>query len=406
MSADVELWASCSLGLEAVVARELQDLGFSGVRADNGRVRFLGGPSAIARANLWLRAADRVWMGVGGELPAATFEELFEGVRSLPWADLLSQDARFPVEAHTHASQLESVPAIQKIVKKAVVESLKRRHRVEWFQESGPTWSIRASIVRDRARITLDTSGTGLHKRGYRTLNGAAPLRETLAAGLVQLTYWTPQRLLVDPFCGSGTLLLEAAMLGLGRAPGLRRSFAAEGWGWAGGQAWREAREEAEDRLDRSTRLQLLGHDADPDVLRTARHHLRLAGLEGRGIHFQQAGIEALRSQRTHGMILTNPPYGERMLDRGEAERLYRRFGEVVGGLGTWSVYVLSGHPQFERHFGHPSARRRKVYNGMMPCTFHQRLGPPPPDLRRPSSARSSGEERGAGSTSSPRAGV
>lgn len=375
---NLELTATCSFGLEAVVTRELKALECADVRADNGSVSFTGTPRQMARANMWLRSADRVWVRVG-RFPATTFEELFQGVRKLPWPDLLPRDACFPVEGMSHGSQLSSVPACQGVAKKAVVESLRDRYHTEWFREDGPTFRIRISIVADICTVALDSSGRGLHRRGYRTLNAQAPLRETLAAALVQLSYWSPSRLLVDPFCGSGTIPIEAAMIGLSRAPGLERAFDWEAWPWVGKGVTRQVREEAEDALDRKTRLDIRGYDADGEVLRLARHHLAAAGLEDRGITFEKRPVESFRSKHEYGVIITNPPYGERLGDQAEAERLYRELGRVTEPLRTWSVYVLTAHPAFEKPFGQDSVKRRKLFNGMMPCTYYQFPGPPPP---------------------------
>ncbi len=360
------------------MARELADLGIREARAENGHVTFQGGAPELCRANMWLRSADRVWLRVG-EFPAATFEELFEGTKALPWAEILPRDACFPVDGHTHGSRLTSLPALQRTVKKAVVQSLQARHHTEWLPETGPTFAIRAFLVRDRCALMLDTSGSGLHRRGYHTLNAPAPLRETLAAGLLLLSYWRPDRLLVDPFCGSGTIPIEAAMLGLRRAPGLQRAFACEDWPLVGARAWEDARREADEAFDRTTTLDIQGFDVDPEVLSLARVHLRQSGLEGRGIHFQQRDIADFRASRDYGVLVTNPPYGERMLERRQAEELYATLGRVTSNLPTWSVYVLSSHPEFARHFRQPITRRRKLYNGMIPCTYHQIPGPPPP---------------------------
>ena len=375
---NLTLVATCALGLEAVVARELKDLGVEGARTENGHVTFQGGPEELCRANLWLRSADRVWLSVG-EFPAATFEELFEGTKGLPWPDLLPRDARFPVDGHTHGSQLTSLPAVQRTVKKAVVEAMQARYRTEWLPETGATFGIRAFLVRDRCQLMLDTSGSGLHRRGYHTLNAPAPLRETLAAGLVLLSYWRPDRLLVDPFCGSGTIPIEAAMIGLRRAPGLQRAFASEDWPLVGRRAWEAARREADEAFDRSTTLEIQGYDVDPEVLALARVHLRQSGLEGRGIGFQRRDVADFQASREYGVLVTNPPYGERMLERRQAEELYATLGRVTANLPTWSLYVLSSHPDFARHFRQPVTRRRKLYNGMIPCTYHQIPGPPPP---------------------------
>lgn len=372
------LVATCALGLEAVVARELLALGIPETRSENGHVTFAGGPEELCRANLWLRSADRVWLRLG-EFPAANFEELFQGTKALPWPDLLPRDAEFPVDAHTHHSKLTSLPALQRTVKKAVVEAMQGRYRLDRFDESGARFPIRAFLVRDRCAIMVDTSGSGLHRRGYRTLNAPAPLRETLAAALVQLSYWRADRLLVDPFCGSGTIPIEAAMIGLKRAPGLRREFASEAWPLVGKKRWVAARQEAEDLFDRTTTLQIQGFDVDAEVLGLARLHLRQSGLEGRGIQFQQRPIAQFRTDRTHGVLITNPPYGERMLERREAEELYRQLGRATADLPTWSIYVLSSHPDFARLFGQPVTRRRKLYNALIPCTYYQIPGPPPP---------------------------
>lgn len=360
------------------MSRELTNLGISDARAENGQVHFQGGPEELCRANMWLRSADRVWLRLG-EFPAATFEELFQGTKALPWAEVLPRDARFPVDGHVHASLLTSLPAVQRTVKKAVVECLQQRYQTAWLEETGPTFPIRAFLVRDRCALMLDTSGSGLHRRGYHTMNAPAPLRETLAAALVLLSYWRADRPLVDPFCGSGTIPIEAAMIALRRAPGLQRAFAAENWPLVGRKAWQEARREADEAFDRETTLQILGSDVDPEVLALARIHLRQSGLEGRGIHFQRQDIADFHEDREYGVLVTNPPYGERMLERRQAEDLYATLGRVVADLPTWSVYVLSSHPDFARHFRRSISRRRKLYNGMIPCTLHQVLGPPPP---------------------------
>ena len=300
-------------------------------------------------------------------------------MRALPWPDLLPKDACFPVEGMSHGSQLSSVPACQGVAKKAVVESMKARYATEWFPETGPTFRIRIFLVNDVCTVALDSSGRGLHRRGYRTMNAQAPLRETLAAALVQLSYWSPARLLVDPFCGSGTIPIEAAMVGLSRAPGLHRSFDWEEWPWVGKAVAREVRQEAEDRFDRTTRLEIRGYDADGEVLRLARIHLKAAGLENRGLIFEKRNVEDFSSRHEYGVIITNPPYGERLGDQAEAERLYRELGRVVTPLRTWSTYVLTAHPTFEKPFGHVSVKRRKLFNGLMACTYYQFPGPPPP---------------------------
>lgn len=371
--------ATCAFGLEAVLARELKDLGLLEVVADNGHVAFTGDFLAMARANLWARTADRIWMRLG-RFPATSFEELFEGTRKLPWAQLMPQDASFPVEGLSFGSTLTSVPACQSIVKKAVVEAMKAEYGLERFPETGPVYPIRISLLRDEATLLLDTSGTGLHKRGYRLLTTGAPMRETLAAALVQLSYWNAGRLLVDPFCGSGTVLVEAAMIGLRRAPGWDRDFASKHWPFVGSAVWDEALTEVEDRFDRTTKLEIFGWDIDPEALRSGRSNVSRAGLDDRGIFLETRALRDFRSRHKYGVLITNPPYGERLSDRRDVEDLYAKLGEVVRPLlDTWSVYVLTAHADFAHHFGVKEARRRKLYNGQIQCTYYQYPGPRPP---------------------------
>lgn len=372
--------ASCAFGLESVLARELRTLEMEEVRAENGSVLFSGPPQAVCRANMWLRTADRVWVRLG-RFKATTFEELFEGVRGLPWSEVLTRDAAFPVEGSSHLSQLSSVPACQAVAKKAVVEALRRTWPVERFVENGPLFRIRVSLVRDEVTVSLDSSGAGLHRRGYRTLTAAAPLRETLAAGLVLLSYWQRDRVLVDPCCGSGTIPIEAAMIGLSRAPGLRRAFASEGWPFIGSKMWAEVRRDAEDAFDRTTRLSITGYDLDPTVLGLARQHLRQAELLERGVHFRPQPVTEFRTTKKYGVLITNPPYGERMGDLRDAERLYTELGQVMAPLHTWSSYVLTSHPRFDHFFGQSLVRKRKLYNGMIVAWYYQFPGPRPPAL-------------------------
>ncbi|MHB2021321.1 MAG: THUMP domain-containing class I SAM-dependent RNA methyltransferase [Candidatus Xenobia bacterium] len=388
----MELTATCLLGLESLVARDLRRLGCEDVRPDNGQVAFSGPPELICRSNLWLRTADRVWLRMG-RFEANTFDELFEGTKALPWPDLLPRQATFPVEGSSHASQLESVPACQAIVKKAVVEAMKRRYRTDWFDEKGALYRIRVAMVRNVATLSIDTSGTGLHRRGYRTLTAAAPLRETLAAAMVLLSTWRKDRVLLDPFCGSGTIPIEAAMIGLNHAPGLLRGFASEEWDQVGAARWKAARAEAEEAVDRTTKLTIFGSDSDGGVLKLARHHLEKAGLTDRGVFFETKPVSDLRSSRKYGVLVTNPPYGERMGERQEAEALYRTLGEVTAPLDTWSVFVLTSHPQFAHFFGRPPQKARKLYNGMIECRLYQYPGPRPPRPRESAGTLSQGAE-------------
>ncbi len=373
----MDLVATTAFGLEAVVARELSRLGYEAVTVEDGRVSFSGAEDAVCRANLWLRSADRVLLKIG-EFTAVDFGELFDRIRDLPWSDWLARDAAFPVRAKAVRSTLMSVRDCQAIAKKAIVENLKARHGGEWLAESGAEYQVDISILKDRVTVSLDTSGVALHKRGYRTEGGTAPLRETLAAALVQLSYWDAQRPFADPFCGSGTIAVEAAMIGRNLAPGARRGFAAEAWPQFAAEAWRQARDEAADAVRAAPDHMLIATDIDERALDRARRHAANAGVGG-DIHFQQGDVGALASKRKYGCVITNPPYGERLGDRGEAENLYRRLAKSVQALDTWSVYVLTAHPRFEQVFGRRAARRRKLYNGRIECTYFQYPGPRPP---------------------------
>jgi putative N6-adenine-specific DNA methylase len=369
----VELIATATFGLEAVVAREVASLGYDASTA-NGRVTFQAGPEAICRANLWLRSADRVLVKLG-EFTALSFDELFERTKALPWSDWLPANANFPVEGKSIRSKLFSVPDCQAIVKKAVVESLKGRYHQQWFEETGPRFTIEVALLKDTATLTIDTSGPGLHKRGYRKLSSAAPLKETLAAAMINLSRWRSERLLLDPLCGSGTIPIEAALIGLNIAPGLNRKFASEEWPVLPERLWQTARQEAGDLICRDLQLQIRGTDIDPDVLSLARYHARQAGVAEQ-ISWQQAAVAELHTKRKYGCIICNPPYGGRMEDLQGVERLYREMGQVFQALDTWSFYVLTAHHGFERLVGRRADKKRKLYNGRIECNFYQFFGP------------------------------
>ncbi|NPV71325.1 MAG: class I SAM-dependent RNA methyltransferase [Firmicutes bacterium] len=373
----VQLIATAAFGLEAVVARELSSLGYTDLETLNGRVAFSSDLSGICRANLWLRSADRVVLKVG-EFEARSFDELFEKTRVLNWADWIPEDGRFPVEGRSVRSTLHSVPDCQAIVKKAIVESMKRRYRRSWFDETGPVYAVEVALLKDVATLTIDTSGAGLHKRGYREVAGGAPLKETLAAALVLLSGWRPGRFLLDPMCGSGTIPIEAALIGLNRAPGLRRAFAAESWRTLPRNLWIEARSEARDLERRDGRLEVYGSDADPGIVGLARENAGLAGL-GSVIRFTNARVEDLKVAAEYGCVICNPPYGERLGELREAESLYRSMGRVFSSIPTWSLYILSPHPRFERIFGRLADKKRKLYNGRIECHYYQFFGPRPP---------------------------
>ena len=379
-SPPLRLIATAAFGLEAVVGRELRRLGYEPDQVENGRVAFTADRAAICRCNLWLRSADRVLLEMGS-FEARDFGELFDRTTSLPWSDWLTAEASFPVRGKSVRSTLHSVPDCQSIVKKAVVENLKQAYGKSWFDEDGPSMPIEVSIVKDTATLSIDTTGAGLHKRGYRTLSGPAPLKETLAAGLVQISDWRHDRPFVDPFCGTGTLPIEAALIAHNLAPGLNRNFAAESWPQIDGKLWSAAREEARDLAPGQSAFTLIGTDLDEGPLSLARHHARQAGVES-SIHFQQKAFADFTTSRKYGCIVCNPPYGERAGSQHEAEALYHQMGKVFSGLPTWSFYVLTSHRRFESIIGRKSDKRRKLYNGPIACTYYQFFGPRPPRQR------------------------
>lgn len=377
MAEKLELIATTAFGLEAVVARELKVLGYAEQVITDGRVRFTADAGAICRCNLQLRAASRVVIVVG-EFVARDFGELFEQTNALPWEDWIPARGSFPVRGRSVKSQLHSVPDCQRIVKKAIAERLKKTRGGEWLDESGPLYGLEVSLLNDAVTLTLDTSGDALHRRGYRTYGGEAPLRETLAAALVQLSYWNRERPLIDPCCGSGTIAIEAALIGRGIAPGLGRSFAAEEWPLIEQSHWSAAREEAKQLEQPALPTKIIGTDIDARAVELARRHAVAAGVAN-DVHFQQQPMAELRSSKKYGCVITNPPYGERMGDQREVEQLYREMGRVCGALDTWSLYVLTAHTGFERLFGRTADRRRKLYNSNLACTYYQYFGPKPP---------------------------
>ncbi len=373
-----ELIATSAFGLEAVVAREIKQLGYEEVQVENGRVTFWGDELAICRANLWLRSADRLLIKMGS-FKACSFEELFQQTKALAWPDILPEDAAFPVEGRSINSVLHSVPDCQAIVKKAVVEKMKEKYKQSWFKETGPRYAIEVALLKDTATLTIDTSGLGLHKRGYRKLVGQAPLKETLAASLINLSRWREDRVLMDPFCGTGTIPIEAALIGLNIAPGLNRDFASGNWPSIPQTLWRRAREEARDLIRRDRELKIIGTDIDDQVLSLARYHARQAGVE-KHIHFQQLPVADVRSHFKYGWVICNPPYGERLGEQQQLENLYRQMAATFfSRLDTWSFYVLTSLPNLEQIFGRKSDKNRKLYNGRLECHFYQFFGPKPP---------------------------
>lgn len=374
--AKIELIATAAFGLEAVVAKELKALGYTDQLVENGRVTFWGDEEAVCRTNLWLRSADRVLLKMG-EFKATTFEELFQQTKALPWADLLPADAEFPVDGKSIKSKLFSVSDCQAIVKKAIVEKIKQAYKQNWFAETGARYKIEAGLLKDRATLTVDTSGAGLHKRGYRELTTKAPLRETLAAALVRLSNWPADRALADPLCGSGTIPIEAAMLALNLAPGLNRRFAAESWPHISAKVWESGREEARSVALRERALRITGTDIDEKVLSLARHHARKAGVE-EYIHFQQLPLAQFRSRYEHGYIICNPPYGERLGEVREAEVIYQEMRRLFANHPSWSLFLLTSHLGFEQIFGRPASKKRKLYNGRIQCNYYLYHDPEP----------------------------
>ena len=375
--AKYELIATAAFGLESLVARELIDLGYHEQKVENSRVTFSGDETAICRANMWLRIADRVLVKMG-QFEARTFEELFEQTKALPWADWLPENAEFPVKGKSIKSTLFSVSDCQAIVKKAIVEKMKQRYKTEWFEETGPRYTIEVAILKDVVTLTIDTSGAGLHKRGYRQLVGRAPLKETLSCAMIALTRWHPERTLIDPFCGSGTIPIEAALSGLNIAPGAKRSFAAEKWPNIPERLWQDVRTEAADLVRKDVKLQISGFDINEEAVNIARLHAKEAGID-KLIHFQQRAFSELQSPKKYGYIICNPPYGERLEDLPDVERLYREMGRVMKKLPTWSFYVLTNHPRFESLFDKRADKKRKLYNGRIECHYYQFFGPKPP---------------------------
>jgi len=371
--AKYKLVATAAMGLEAIVAQEVNSLGYE-TTVDNGKVYFEGDETAIARTNLWLRVADRVKIVVG-QFPATTFEQLFESVKALPWEKYLPVDAAFPVSGKSVKSKLFSVPDCQAITKKAIVERMKQHYkRLGFLDESGATYKIEVSILKDMATLTIDTSGAGLHKRGYRQAQGEAPLKETLAAALVQISKWNPNRPFVDPFCGSGTIALEAAMLGQNIAPGYNREFISEAWPWMKAKIWDEVRNEADSLANYEQPLEIFGSDIDHRMVSIAQENALEAGF-GEIITFKQMQARDFTTQLTDGVMIGNPPYGERIGDVEVVEQVIRDLGTIMKSNPTWSVYMLSSMKNFEELYGRQATKKRKLFNGFIETNYYQFWG-------------------------------
>ena len=371
-----DLIAACAFGLEAVVRRELEQMGIASIIGESGRIHFQGNAATVCQANLWLRTADRILIRVA-EFPAADFDALFETTKQINWGNLLPSDASFPVTGRSIKSTLTSVPACQRAVKRAMVDALRRDHQTTDLPETGSEYKVDVAILKDVATLTLDTTGRSLHRRGYRTHISKAPLKETLAAAMVLLSYWRSGRPLLDPFCGSGTIPIEAARIGRNMAPGLDRDFACEAWTEFPSEAWQDARQAADAAILAPLEEKLQGSDINPSVLRAARENAERAGVAC-DIHFQAAPMESVTSKRRFGCLITNPPYGQRVGRDYDLEFLYQTIPNVLRKLPTWSHYFLTAFPAFERTMGRPADRRRKLYNGRIECTYFQYHGPKP----------------------------
>ena len=371
------LVAACAFGLEALVKRELTALGYTPRVSQPGRVSFEGDWEAVCRSNLWLRTADRVLVEVQ-RFPAPDFEALFETIKAFDYSQFIPANAKFPVVGKTRLSKLTSLPAIQRSTKKALVESLLHFHKTTTLEESGELYKVEVALLNDEATITIDTTGDSLHKRGYRKLMGPAPIKQTLAAAMVDLTVWKPERAFVDPFCGTGTIPIEAAMMGMKIAPGINRDFSASGWHQISFDIWKQARDEARDSIDRDIKMDILAADTDEESLSMARYHARLAGVELQ-IRFEQQPFESLEHDREYGCLVTNPPYGERLQQQDALVPLYEQFPSVMQKLPTWSLFVITSYERFEKVVEKRATRRRKLFNGRLECMYYQFLGPRPP---------------------------
>ena len=384
---DLKLTVTSAFGIEGLLRREMNRLGYQdGLAVGKGGVTLMGELADVARLNLWIRQGERVVIEMGC-FPAITFEELFQGVKAIPWEEWMGADASFPVTGKSIKSALFSVPDCQSIVKKAIVERLREKYRgVSWFAETGPLYHVDFKITNDVATVVLDTTGEGLHKRGWRKLAYAAPLKETLAAVMLTLSNWRPNQPLIDPFCGSGTIPIEAALKAINAAPGLGRSFACESWPQLAPGLWQDLRQEAREAIVSRPDLRIEGYDINEQALSMARYHAKLAGVEDK-IHFQRRDVADFKSSRKYGAIITNPPYGERLGEEKEAAELYRLMGQVFKPLDTWSFYILTSHKGFEEAFGRKATKNTKLFNSWLECRLYQFHGPRPPKAPAPAEA-------------------
>ena len=375
-----ELYAPCHFGMEAVLKREIIDIGYEISKVEDGRVYFWGDDEAIVRANLWLRTTERVLINVGS-FKATTYDELFEKTKAVDWSEYLTKDAKFWVsKASSVKSKLFSPSDIQSIVKKAIVEKMKSIYNISWFQEDGPEYPLRVSLYKDVVTLGLDTTGVSLHKRGYRTKVAKAPITETLAAALIMLTPWKKDRILIDPFCGSGTFAIEAAMMAMNMAPGLNREFLSQNWGnMIDKKLWYELIDEAREEIDSDVKPDIQAYDIDDAVLKAARENAANAGVS---VHIQKRDVSELTHAKKYGFIITNPPYGERLEDKESILPIYKTLGERFKALDNWSLYMITSFEECEKYIGKKANKNRKVYNGMIKTYFYQFEGDKPPKAR------------------------
>lgn len=374
-----ELIAPCHFGVESVLKKEITDLGYDVLSVEDGRITFYGDEEAIARANIGLRTAERILIQVGS-FEATTYDELFEGTKALPWEDFIQKDGKFWVaKAASVKSKLFSPSDIQSIMKKSIVERLKEKYHVQWFDETGESYPIRVFIMKDKVTVGLDTSGDSLHKRGYRKLTAKAPIAENLAASLIMLTPWNKSRILVDPFCGSGTFPIEAAMMAANMAPGMNRNFTAMQWDHiVENDLWKECLLEAREEIDHTAEPDIQGYDIDEYMVKISRENAKLAGVDHM-IHFQQRSLDQLSHPKKYGFIITNPPYGERLEEQENLPTLYRTLGERYSQLDAWSLFMITSYEKAEEMIGRKADKNRKIYNGMLKTYYYQFLGPRPP---------------------------
>ncbi|MDW7660467.1 MAG: class I SAM-dependent RNA methyltransferase [Bacillota bacterium] len=373
----LRLIATAVFGMEAIVAQEIKDLGFENVVVENGRVLFDSDELGLARANMWLRTAERVFICVG-QFKANKFETLFDEINKLPWEVYIAKDAAFPVDAKSVKSTLFSLSDIQSLTKKAIVKRLTKLYRVEWFEETQETYRILVSILKDEVTVSIDTSGSGLHRRGYRAKGNEAPLKETLAAGLLLVSKWKAERPLIDPFCGSGTIVIEAAMMAKNIAPGLNREFDSQKWRWIEPEIWEKVRNEAKESVVEDLDVKIEGYDMNPRAISIARENAALAGVADI-VHFQVRDVKDFSTSRQYGTIICNPPYGERLNEVKEVEQLYKVMGKVFKPYTTWSKYIITSHDGFENAYGEKSTKNRKLYNGRIKTHFYMYFGERPP---------------------------